>query len=191
MAAAHVKIAREDGPKAGFNAWKEQMRRSGLPQVKARLAEVEAQGNKKAQFDYYCAQYGKQIFGTGNNPAPVTATPATPSAGDLFAQFQAFLESQGGTPATTDEDDSLDDVDEETIAQQYTRSSGGTTKRSTARSTTSADPAEAFKPRDPDAIATSGRLWRLNEAGLLKVVNKAGTPVTNGQAHEILKSILS
>jgi hypothetical protein len=191
MAARHLEIAREDGPKAGFKAWKEQMSRSGLPQVKARLREVEAQGNTKAQFDYYCAQYGKQIFGTGTR----NATPAPEAAGqltteELTAKFAEFLASQGiGEAPEAVEGDSLDEIDEDAAVEAYTRSSG--TTRKSRKSTTPAEPArDAYAPRDPNAAATAGRLWKLNEAGLLQIRKNPGTVIDNGTAHEILKSIL-
>lgn len=192
MAAKHIEIAREDGPKAGFTAWITQMERSGLPQVQERLAEVKAQGNRKAQFEYYCNVYGSKIFGTSaQKPEPVAEVA---SQDDLFNAFKAFMGRVAGgtqTPAVA-EDDSLDDVDES--AYGATTSTTRSTRRTrsnanTARAAASTD--DPYKPRNPEDLATAGRLWRLNEAGLLRIVNKPVEPLTNGQAHEILKDILA
>lgn len=206
MAAKHIEIARNDGPKAGFNAWMEMMERSGLPQVQERLAEVRSQGNKKAQFEYYCNVYGNKIFAQNANVThedePQTTLPGVGK--DVQALFQQFLAAIGQTPTgATEAEDSLDDDDVDAIIAQHTggtttqrqgRSSGrsGNTRssgRSAQRSNTGND-ADQFAPRNPQDDATSGRLWRLNELGLLQIVSKPGKHISNGQAHEILKSRL-
>lgn len=202
--AKHIEIAREDGPKAGFNAWIDMMERSGLPQVQERLAEVREQGNKKAQFEYYCNVYGDKIFGRQSRSSNVVhedtnlgdlAENAGSDVQELFAQFLALVGK--GQPQADDEDTSLDDVDEDdyipsgaTTTQRTTRSSGKrtSTKRATTRSNAQGD--DQFAPRNPQDDATSGRLWRLNELGLLRVADRPGKHISNGQAHEILKARL-
>lgn len=201
MAAKHITIAQTEGPKAGFTAWMDMMERSGLPQVQERLAEVKAQGNKKAQFEYYCNVYGNRIFGNqaARNVQHEDAEDKPEVAGnanesDLFNLFTQFMERVSGNVTPTDEDDSLDEIDDDEIEAQYTRSSGGgtrkaaTTKR-TARAT-NAQTDDPFAPRNPEDDATSGRLWRLNELGLLQLRTKPGTHISNGQAHKILKQRL-
>lgn len=193
--AKHITIAREDGPKAGFNAWIEMMERSGLPQVQERLAEVRAQGNKKAQFEYYCNVYGNKIFqGQSRNATTTEVEPEAAGQDDLFALFTQFMQRVGGTqPSVADEDD-LDDDDVDAIiaahggtqARATTRSSGART-----RSAATTHPDDPYLPRNPQDDATSGRLWRLNELGLLTIRERAGKHITNGDAHAILKAKLS
>lgn len=196
MAAKHLEIARTEGPKAGFNAWITQMERSGLPQVQERLAEVRSQGNKKAQFEYYCNVYGNKIFGGSTRNAGTTEVKPEPVAvgDDVQALFAQFLAAIGGAPATgaTEDEDDLDDDDVEAIIAEHGGMQTRTTTRSSgARTRSNATNDDPFAPRNPQDDATSGRLWRLNELGLLQIRNKPGAHITNGQAHEILKAKLA
>lgn len=200
MAAKHIEIAKAQGAKEGFKMWKKNLKRSGIPQVQDRYAELLSQGDVQAQFRYYCAQYGDKIgLTTGRASQGRTTTPATTetpaNATDLFAQFQAFIASQAGNAtADADLDDDLDeeydeDAELDDIEEPLTTATQGTgTSRATRRA--AAPNADPFAPREPNAHATNGRLWKLNELGLLRVTKKAGDSITNGEAHAILKALL-
>lgn len=91
MAAQHIKIAQESGPKAGFKAYIASLEKSGLPQVKDKLAQIKAQGNAKAQFEFYCATFGR-YFG------------ATPVKTDEIDKLRALVEqAQARLSELTDE----------------------------------------------------------------------------------------
>lgn len=79
MAAQHIKIAQENGPKAGFKAYIASLERSGLPQVQDKLAEIRSHGNAKAQFEFYCSTFGK-FFG------------ATPVKTDEIDELRSLVE---------------------------------------------------------------------------------------------------
>lgn len=195
MAAKHIELAKSEGAKAGFKMWKMNLKRSGIPQVQDRYAELLAQGDVQAQFRYYCAQYGDQ-FGLTKKATRSQGRTSTKAAeptptNDLFAQFQAFLESQQGT-VVEDEVDELDDeeIDEDAELDEIEEPIQAiTTKRTTRKAAgTSGD---SYAPKEPKAHATNGRLWKLNELGLLRVAKSPGDSITNGQAHNILKGVLS
>jgi hypothetical protein len=114
--AKHLQIAQTQGPKAGFNAYVETLERSGLDTAQASLNEIRGKGNKKAQFEFYCAKFGNKF---GATPASVD------EADDLAEQLRVLqarlteLQAQGiGVVATEDdtfvedEDTSLDEVDD-------------------------------------------------------------------------------
>lgn len=65
---AHIALARTEGPKAGFNAYMA----TRVHTAAKRQAEIRSAGNKKQQFQAYCAIFGDQ-FG------PVTGTGAVRS----------------------------------------------------------------------------------------------------------------
>jgi hypothetical protein len=194
MAAKHIEVAKTQGAKEGFKMWKTNLKRSGIPQVQARYDELLSQGDVEAQFRYYCAEYGDK-FGLTTTPkrssGTTKATAAAPTA-DLFAQFQAFLAAQTGDTEDAeeidedDEDAILDALDEPVAVASTTTTRAGkpTTRRAAAPN---ADP---FAPRDPAAHATNGRLWKLNELGLLRIAKNPGTAITNGDAHAVLKALL-
>lgn len=102
MAARHLTIARTEGAKAGFKAYRTIVMRGGLP-IKA---ELLAAGNKKAQFDFYC---GKFLAGKVA-PAPAKATPkAAPKASKTTSKptttekprvWSAFWVEKKNIPAT-------------------------------------------------------------------------------------------
>lgn len=112
--AAHIRIAQTDGAKAGFNAYLEMLKRSGLPTVAATLREIEQKGNKKAQFDFYCSKFGSK-FGNAqvdNSLDDVDDTPTIdPEVGDLLAQLDALKARIAG-------------LTDAAPAQRTTRSSG-------------------------------------------------------------------
>lgn len=54
---AHIKLAREQGPKAGFNAYMA----SNIHTAADRREQIRSAGNKKAQFEAYCALFGSQF----------------------------------------------------------------------------------------------------------------------------------
>lgn len=189
MAAKHIEVAKTQGAKAGFKMWKMNLKRSGIPAVQERLAELEAQGDVAAQFRYYCAEYGDQF---GLTPKPkrssgsTSKTQATPaSTNDLFAAFQEFLAQQAG--ATEDEPE--DEIDEDAILDEIEEPVAAAKPKRTTRAsgTASADP---YAPREPKAHATNGRLWKLNELGLLRIAKSPGDAITNGDAHAVLKALL-
>ncbi len=102
MAARHLTIARTEGAKAGFRAYRSIVMRGGLP-IKA---ELIAQGNKKAQFDFYC---GKFLAGAVAPAAPAKAPKATPKAVKTTSKpvtaekprtWSAFWVEKKGIPAT-------------------------------------------------------------------------------------------
>lgn len=62
--ASHIRVAQTEGPKAGFNAYVATLERAGLDTAKASLAEIRAQGGKKAQFAFYCAKFGNKFGAT-------------------------------------------------------------------------------------------------------------------------------
>ena len=177
--------------------WKKNLKRSGIPQVQDRYAELLSQGDVQAQFRYYCAQYGDKIgLDAGRQSQGRTTTPATTTAPatseDLFAAFQAFIASQAGATAVADlDDDLLEELNEDAELDEIEEPLHTTATRSTRATQRAAAPnADPFAPREPNAHATNGRLWKLNELGLLRVVKKPGDSITNGEAHAILKALL-
>ncbi|MDE2098600.1 MAG: hypothetical protein KGL39_15205 [Patescibacteria group bacterium] len=60
MVISHLEVAARDGMKAGFNTYMEQLQRSGLPQVRAKLAELLALP-KRERFARYCATVGPDV----------------------------------------------------------------------------------------------------------------------------------
>ncbi|HEY6019310.1 MAG TPA: hypothetical protein VIY48_05215, partial [Candidatus Paceibacterota bacterium] len=132
MAARHIEIAAEQGAKAGFNAWVEQMERSGLPAVQDKLAEVRAQGNKKAQFDFYCAKFGQAIDKIRHKGNGVSEPEPVQVGGDVEAlmaqiaalgsQVQALVKGESGVQVVADESDEdiPDDVDFSTTTTRRT-----------------------------------------------------------------------
>lgn len=207
--AHHIQVAIEDGPKAGFRAWVEQMERSGLPQVKARLDEVRAQGNQKAQFSYYCQQFGRQFAKHGIGTASTVQArqehddTEVDSLREELAEMQAKLSRMLSTDSEADLiDDSLNDVDEDEILAaaieeqpkrtRQTRNTGTAQTRQTRRETVKeqAQRDVDYAPRDPDMNCTSGRLWKLNELGLLRIVGTPTDPITCGDAHKVLQKVI-
>jgi len=63
--AAHIRTAREHGPKAGFNAYM----RTNAPTARERQDEIRSAGNKKEQFKVYCAIFSDQL---GTTPSAAT-----------------------------------------------------------------------------------------------------------------------
>jgi hypothetical protein len=57
----HIDTAQLEGAKAGFNAYIAHLERSGLPGAKKTLATIKAQGNKKAQFAFYCNTFSAEL----------------------------------------------------------------------------------------------------------------------------------
>lgn len=110
--AKHLQIAQTQGPKAGFNAYVETLERSGLDTTRASLAELRSKGNKKAQFDFYCAKFGSKF---GATPAKVDETEDLQEQLRVLSARLAELQAEGigvVTTATEDTDTSLDEVDD-------------------------------------------------------------------------------
>ena len=57
---SHIEIAASNGMRAGFNAYIPTLRKSGLPQAQAKLAEYEALPKRK-RFSHYCATVGPDV----------------------------------------------------------------------------------------------------------------------------------
>jgi len=192
MAAKHIEVARTQGAKEGFKMWKKNLKRSGIPQVQDRLAELESQGDIAAQFRYYCAEYGDQ-FGLTKEPkrSSGTKSAATPApTADLFEQFQAFLAAQAGD--TEDVEDDVEDEDEilDSLDEPVAATTRKTTRTSRSSGRTASASTDAYAPKEPNAHATNGRLWKLNELGLLRIAKNPGDAITNGEAHAVLKALL-
>jgi hypothetical protein len=199
----HVKIAREQGAKAGFKAYREFLKRSGIDRVQERYQEMLDQGDVPAQYAWYCKEYADQI-----NPAkPATgrrttrgttaaATPATPAgvSPDLLAQFAAFLTSQGAGVAEVEEEETEEDIDEALEGLDEPTTKRGPGRPPGSKNKPKAQPAtegvDTYAPKNPEVNATNGRLWKLNELGLLGILDVPADPITNGEAHEILKANL-
>lgn len=105
MAAKHLTIARTQGAKAGFNAYREIVMRGGLP-IKA---ELLAAGNKKAQFDFYCGKFLAGAVAPASKPAKaakasktvaVVKTPSKPTqVAEKPRTWSAFWVEKKGIPA--------------------------------------------------------------------------------------------
>lgn len=186
---AHIKTARKKGALAGLEQLHEYLARNtnegtnGLPAAQEMLATLRKQGGYRKRdgvltkqdraVKWYCNHFNAK-FHTGDLPATIggkattrkTRTVAKQQAvesvpsGDLaeqFAQFQAFLAMQQGADVT-DESDDIEDIDDDTD-DTPTR-----TVRRVSRGDT--DEAPSYPPpRDPDAPATQGKLWKLNAEG--------------------------
>lgn len=174
--AKHIQIAQTQGPKAGFNAYMETLERSGLDTAQASLNDIRSKGNKRAQFDYYCAKFGSKFGATPTN---------VDEADDLAEQLRvlqtrlAELQAQGigvvaveDTEEIEDEDTSLDDVDdgwtqgdtdaENAIGRSLIQRALGAAKpkRTTARSTRTTNGGNGVSDKEnlwrPWAIARFG-----------------------------------
>lgn len=64
---SHLTIAREQGMKAGFNAYVRTLERSGLPAAKAKLDEIHSMSKRKA-FAAYCADKGPDVLAKQPEP---------------------------------------------------------------------------------------------------------------------------
>lgn len=62
---AHISLANTVGPKAGFDAYMA----GTVHTAEARRAEIRSAGNKKAQFNAYCALFGDQFKPVSGNGA--------------------------------------------------------------------------------------------------------------------------
>jgi hypothetical protein len=108
--AKHIQIAQTQGPKAGFNAYMETLDRSGLDTVQALAEEIRSKGNKKAQFEFYCAKFGNKF---GATPTKVDEHEDLAEQVKVLQARLEELQGQGiGVVAVEDEDTSLDDVDD-------------------------------------------------------------------------------
>lgn len=184
---AHVETAIAEGVEAGFDEWLDTMRRvtkngkAGLVPVRAELEAIVRKGRvslkklnadnaNEKQIAYYCNKYGLDIPDEGDDEplASRKAPAATSGTEDLFEAFQAFLASRGGT----------EDDDEPKPTPRKSRVTRSTSRKPKAgvqitNGTAHALIAEAmgneagYEPRDPDAPATQGKLWKLNDLGLI------------------------
>lgn len=101
---SHIEVAATQGMKAGFNAYMSQLSRSGLPQVQAKLAELQGM-RKRQRFATYCAMVGPDVtafqaeLGAAKRTPNATVVPSTkitlPAApvalSDEIAQARARL----------------------------------------------------------------------------------------------------
>lgn len=220
--AEHIKIGRKD-PQAGFDFWYDRLNvvtnngEGGLPAVRALLDEVNEVGklrtrgrnagtfkNPQAALDFYCNKYAHELsVGTPTKQAtpkrtrkasPAKVTQEVPEANGIQAQLAALQEQlaqlAGIVPDETDDetDDEFDEPDTHTASRRVTR---------TASTTQEATPAYP-EPRDRDADATQGKLWKLNSQGpengiFLCVIDEnsnilAGgdAPITAGEAYDLI-----
>lgn len=105
----HIMVARTQGPKAGYTSYIETLERSGLDTAKASLAEIRKQGNKKAQFDFYCAKFGKKF---GATPERVDESEDLAEQLRVLQARLAELQEQGiGVVVTATEDEEFEDED--------------------------------------------------------------------------------
>lgn len=194
--AKHVKIAREQGAKAGYKAYLEFLKRSGIPAVQDRYQEMLSQGDVPAQFAWYCKEYADQIGKPKAAPAAIVGkrtgrvTPA-PAAGvnpDLLAAFAAFMKSQGAVDEVEEEDEV--DIDAELEGVEDIVPSRGPGRPKGSKNKPKEEVVDQYAPKDPTANATNGRLWKLNELGLIAILDEPVDPITNGEAHEVLKANL-
>lgn len=90
MAAKHITIARESGPKAGFNSYMNGRGRH------LHRDEIREAGNAKAQFEAYCSLFGDQ-FGTVSGNGAARSESQRES---VIAKLAAMLT---GAPESTDD----------------------------------------------------------------------------------------
>lgn len=208
---AHVKIARKQGTQAGFDAWHEGMDQvtkggtAGLEPVRDLLAQVRKVGRyRKTTGDFakpekalafYCNHYAK--YNLDELPEVITPkkrntrTKAQPTPEPQVDQttLLALAEALGiEIPGVADEDD--DEDDEDTGVQVEAPVS----KRRSRREAKTAQREQNYEPSNPDADATQGRLWKLNQLGLLQIVDfedaDEDQKITNGEAHEAIAEAL-
>ena len=134
---------------------------------------------------------------------------AEPVSGDANAQALLALLSEAGVDLsslgiTTEDETGVeafedDDDDDDTPPARTTRTNRRNTRggRTKARGSKRSARAEApdYTPSNPDDAATNGRLWKLNQLGLLQIVDLDEADedeiITNLEAHEALQEALS
>lgn len=211
--AAHIKEARKHGTQAGFDTWYEYLQTvtdggtKGLPQVRDLLAEVNAAGRikKNGEFrnpakalDFYCAKYGLTDLPTtktarSTRKAATPAAPAPQAAPDMQELFAQFMQSiQGGVAAEVKDDED----DTEVVNSVRTRRVARPSRNVEVEGDTGT--AVYPPPRDPDAEATQGKLWKLNHDGpangiYLAVIDGDGNilaggddRITAGEAYDLI-----
>lgn len=197
MLAKHIQTAREDGPKAGFRSYMA----SSAPTARDRQAQIRSAGNAKAQFEAYCAIFGEQ-FGNGRVRTAAVEQHNEGRKQTLIERLAAKLGvSTGDLDALVeDEDDNVGVVvlaepkpkakteAEKLVEQaQALMAQADALNRKPAKATPKVD---KYAPKNPDENCSSGRLWKLNNAGLLTLRSKPGTPLTSGTAHTVLSTVL-
>jgi hypothetical protein len=224
--AAHIKEARKRGTQAGFNTWYDYLvqvtndGQNGLPQVQDMLAEVRKAGkyskragefrNPEKALAWYCNHYANELGDTPTvvesktrtkrsttrkaQAAPAAATTEPQIDSNILAQLAQALGLNLDATATTDEDDDEDD-DTETIQGVRTRR---VQRTRTVEAEGDTGVASYPPPRDPDAPATQGKLWKLNHDGpavglFVCVIDGDGNilaggddPITAGEAYDLI-----
>lgn len=187
--AAHVKTARTKGAQAGFDEMIESFVRvtnngkNGLEPVRDALAEVRKVGGyvkstdtwKKPEkaLEWYCARFEVEPTAPKQKRTRKASASTTPDMGAIVAQAVAAALAAAGVASDTDENDEDENDEPEVVTEKPSKY---------APSASTAD--------DP---ATNGRLWKLNQEGLLQILDadEAGDPITNAEAHEALAEVLS
>lgn len=153
--ASHIRTAQTEGPKAGFTAYMEHLERSGLPTVQEKLATIKAAGNKKAQFEAYCAMFGKHFGTTPQKSDEFEALKA--QLAEVTAALGALQAGGTGVQVVEDEDTSLDEIEDVP-----------TPTRSTPRSATTTN----------GAVSDKVNLWRPWAVKRFNIPRKVGSTFT-------------
>lgn len=222
---AHVKIAEAQGIDAGVDAWIDGMETvtkngtAGLEPVRELLKKARrAGGYTKASGEFskpdklrtfYCNHYADRYPHLAELPETIAPKRTRKSASKPKAQeavnpqeaLLALLANAGIdlSVLTGDTEDTgveaFEDEDEpETTPTRTSRTRATRTKaRGSKRSARSEAP--DYTPSNPDEAATNGRLWKLNQLGLLQIVDldeaDEDLKITNLEAHEVLQEALS
>lgn len=161
MAAKHIQIAQTQGPKAGFNAYIETLERSGLDTAHASLEQIRAQGNKKAQFDFYCAKFGSKF---GATPTKVDETEDLQEQLRVLQARLAELQGQGvGVVATDDDWDDEDTATENAQGRSLLARALSPSKPKTRRSSGRSTPSTA---KVSDSKENLWRPWAITRFGI-------------------------
>lgn len=210
---AHVKLARQKGALAGVEQLHEMLDRNtnggtnGLPTAQQMLADIRKAGKfskrtgafKKPEgaVAWYCNYFAQKGFGTEDLPAVIEQRPArtsrkasaqtaAPVGQDMETLVSMLAERLGITLDSNDDED--DDTEVET-----------TPARRATRASAPAEETQAYPPpRDPDAPATQGKLWKLNAEGpdhglFLCVIDEENNilaggdgPLTAGECYDLI-----
>jgi len=228
---AHIKTARKKGALAGLEQLHDYLARNtnegtnGLPAAQEMLAEIRKVGGYRKRdgvltkqdkaVAWYCNHFDGK-FHTGDLPATKGTTTRTtrrtaqatqaqeaeaPQVDPgLLAQIAQALGLSTAQASDTDVEDE-DDEDTEVIQGVQTRRVNRT--RNTEVTDEQGNTAVYPPPRDPDAPATQGKLWKLNHDGPAKglfmcVIDADGNilaggdePLTAGECYELISENLA
>lgn len=209
---AHIKTAEKEGLLAGFDEWHEGMERvtkngtAGLEPVRDLLSQVRKVGRyRKTTGDFakpekalqfYCNHYAQynldelpEVVKPKRTRAKAAASAAPAATPDLQGIIEALSALGIEIPGATDEDDEDDTGVEVEATPSNKRRASRTRKESKT-----AQREQNYEPSNPDADATQGRLWKLNQLGLLQIVDlddaDEDLKITNGEAHEAIAEAL-